>query len=159
MEIRWLGEVELTFNPSFYPSLLHLGIGDIFNCRVAGNIANQDILESMKFACKLAGAKVVLVMGHTACGAIKGAIDNAELGNLTELLDKIKPAVEATTYSGERLSKNYACVDLVARKNVEMTVSNIRKNSPVLAELESRGMIKITGAMYDLETAAVEFFP
>ena len=98
-------------------------------------------------------------MGHTACGAIKGAIDNAELGNLTELLDKIKPAVEATTYSGERSSKNYAFVDLVARKNVEMTVSNIRKNSAVLAELESRGMIKITGAMYDLDTAAVEFFP
>jgi carbonic anhydrase len=138
--------------------IMDLGIGDIFNCRVAGNIANQDILGSMEFACKLAGAKVVLVMGHTACGAIKGAIDNAELGNLTELLDKIKPAVEATTYSGERSSKNYAFVDLVARKNVEMTVSNIRKNSPVLAELESRGMIKITGAMYDLETAAVEFF-
>jgi carbonic anhydrase len=138
---------------------MDLGIGDIFNCRVAGNIANQDILGSMEFACKLAGAKVVLVMGHTACGAIKGAIDNAELGNLTELLDKIKPAVEATTYSGERSSKNYAFVDLVARKNVEMTVSNIRKNSAVLAELENRGMIKITGAMYNLETAAVEFLP
>jgi carbonic anhydrase len=138
---------------------MDLGIGDIFNRRVAGNIANQDILGSMEFACKLAGAKVVLVMGHTACGAIKGAIDNAELGKLTELLDKIKPAVDATTYSGERSSKNYAFVDLVARKNVEMTVSNIRKNSAVLAELESRGMIKITGAMYDLDTAAVEFFP
>ena len=112
----------------------------------------------MEFACKLSGAKVALVMGHTACGAIKGAIDNAELGNLTELLDKIKPAVQATDYSGERTSKNYSFVDAVARKNVEMTMSNIRKNSAVLAELESKGTIKIVGAMYDLNTAAVEFF-
>ena len=82
--------------------IMDLGLGDIFNCRVAGNVANPDILGSMEFACKLAGAKVVLVMGHTACGAIKGAIDNAELGNLTGLLDKIKPAVQATNYSGER---------------------------------------------------------
>jgi carbonic anhydrase len=138
--------------------IMDLGIGDVFNCRVAGNIANTDILGSMEFACKLSGAKVVLVMGHTACGAIKGAIDNAELGNLTELLDKIKPAVEATSYSGERSSKNYSFVDAVARKNVEMTLSNIRKNSTVLAELESKGTIKIMGAMYDLKTAAVEFF-
>jgi carbonic anhydrase len=138
--------------------IMDLGIGDIFNCRVAGNIANQDILGSMEFACKLSGAKVVLVMGHTACGAIKGAIDNAELGNLTELLDKIKPAVEATIYSGERSSKNYSFVDAVARKNVEMTMSSIRKNSTVLADLESKGTIKIIGAMYDLKTAAVDFF-
>jgi carbonic anhydrase len=138
--------------------IMDLGIGDIFNCRVAGNIANQDILGSMEFACKLAGAKVVLVMGHTACGAIKGAIDNAELGNLTGLLDKIKLAVRATRYSGERSSKNYAFIDAVARKNVDMTVSDIRKNSTVLAELESRGTIKMVGAMYDLKTAAVEFF-
>jgi carbonic anhydrase len=137
--------------------IMDLGLGDIFNCRVAGNIANQDILGSMEFACKLAGAKVVLVMGHTACGAIKGAIDNAELGNLTELLDKIKPAVQATSYSGERSSKNYGFVDAVARKNVEMTVSNIRKNRAVLAELESQGAIKLAGAMYDLKTGAVDF--
>src|SRR5271154_4654560 len=109
--------------------IMDLGIGDIFNCRVAGNIANEDILGSMEFACKLAGAKVVLVMGHTACGAIKGAIANAELGNLTGLLAKIKPAVQATTYSGEHSATNYAYVDTVARKNVEMTVANIRKNS------------------------------
>src|ERR1700745_1899658 len=86
--------------------IMDLGLGDIFNCRVAGNVANTDILGSMEFACRLAGAKVVLVMGHTACGAIKGAIDNAELGNVTELLDKIKPAVQATNYSGERSPKN-----------------------------------------------------
>ena len=136
---------------------MDLGIGDIFNCRVAGNVANQDVLGSMEFACKLAGAKVVLVMGHTACGAIKGAIDNAELGNLTGLLDKIKPAVQATSYSGERSSKNYSFVDAVARTNVLLTMDNIRKNSSVLAELESKGTIKIAGAMYNLQTAAMDF--
>jgi len=138
--------------------IMDLGIGDIFNCRVAGNVENADILGSLEFACKLAGAKVVLVMGHTACGAIKGAIDNAELGNLTGLLAKIKPAVQATAYAGERSAKNYAFVDAVARKNVEMTVADIRKDSPVLAELEAKGTVKITGAMYNLETGAVEFF-
>jgi len=138
--------------------VMDLGIGDIFNARVAGNVENADILGSLEFACKLAGAKVVLVMGHTACGAIKGAIDNAELGNLTGLLAKIKPAVEATDYKGNRSAKNYAFVDAVARKNVELTVANIRKDSPVLAELESNGTIKITGAMYNLETSEVEFF-
>jgi carbonic anhydrase len=136
--------------------IMDLGLGDIFNCRVAGNVANADILGSMEFACKLAGAKVVLVMGHTACGAIKGAIDDAELGNLTGLLEKIKPAVQATSYSGERSSKNYAFVDAVARTNVQMNVENIRKNSPVLAELEGKRAIKIVGAMYDLHTAAME---
>jgi carbonic anhydrase len=138
--------------------IMDLGIGDVFNCRVAGNIANQDILGSMEFACKLAGAKVVLVMGHTACGAIKGAIANAELGSLTELLAKIKPAAQATSYKGDRSATNYAFVDAVARKNVEMTVANIRKNSSVLAGLETNGTIKITGAMYNLETGAVQFF-
>jgi carbonic anhydrase len=139
-------------------TIMDLGIGDVFNSRVAGNVENSDILGSMEFACKLAGAKVVLVMGHTACGAIKGAIDNAELGNLTGLLAKIKPAVAATTYAGQRTSKNYAFVDAVARTNVEMTVANIRKDSPVLAELEAKGAIKIAGAMYDLETGVVDFF-
>jgi carbonic anhydrase len=97
-------------------------------------------------------------MGHTACGAIKGAIDNAELGNLTGLLARIKPAVQATTYTGERSAKNYSFVDAVAHKNVEMTVASIRKDSPVLADLEAKGTIKITGAMYNLETGAVEYF-
>ena len=138
--------------------IMDLGIGDIFNCRVAGNVENSDILGSMEFACKLTGAKVVLVMGHTSCGAIKGAIDNAELGNLTGLLAKIKPAVQATTYTGERSAKNYPFVDAVARKNVELTVADIRRDSPVLADLESKGTIKITGAMYNLSTGAVEFF-
>jgi carbonic anhydrase len=140
-------------------TILDLRIGDVFNSRVAGNVENSDILGSMEFACKLAGAKVVLVMGHTACGAIKGAIDNAELGNLTGLLAKIKPAVDATMYKGERTSKNYAFVDSVARKNVEFTIANIRKDSPVLATMESSGAIKIAGAMYNLETGVVDFFP
>ena len=137
--------------------IMDLGIGDVFNCRVAGNIANSDILGSMEFACKVAGAKVVLVMGHTACGAIKGAVADAQLGNLTGLLAKIKPAVKATTYSGERTANNYAFVDAVAHKNVEMTLAEIRKNSPVLAELESKKTIKMVGAIYNLETGAVEF--
>jgi carbonic anhydrase len=139
-------------------TIMDLRIGDIFNSRVAGNVENPDILGSMEFACKLAGAKLVVVMGHTACGAIKGAIDNAELGNLTGLLARIKPAVDATTYAGERSSKNYAFVDAVARKNVELTMANIRKDSSVLAEMESGGAIKIAGAMYNLETGVIDFF-
>jgi carbonic anhydrase len=138
--------------------ILDLGIGDVFNARVAGNIENSDILGSMEFACKLAGAKVVLVMGHTACGAIKGAIDNAQLGNLTGLLAKTKPAVEATVYTGERSSKNAAFVDAVARKNVELTMARIPAGSPVLKELQTSHEVLVMGAMYNLETAAVDFF-
>jgi carbonic anhydrase len=138
--------------------IMDLGIGDVFNARVAGNIANQDILGSMEFACQVAGAKVVLVMGHTACGAIKGAIDQVQLGNLTSLLAKIRPAVEATPYDGERSTKNNAFVNAVARKNVELTMTNIRQQSAVLQNLESKGALKIVGAMYDLDTALLEFF-
>ena len=139
-------------------TILDLGIGDCFNARVAGNIVNDDILGSMEFACKLAGAKVVLVMGHTACGAIKGAIDNAQLGNLTGLLAKIRPAVEATQYQGDRSAKNDGFVDAVARKNVELTMIEIHKRSAVLADLESSGALKIAGAMYNLSTGRVDFF-
>ena len=137
---------------------MDLGIGDTFNVRVAGNVANDDIIGSMEFACKVAGAKVILVMGHTACGAIKGAIDNVQLGNLTALLSKIRPAVSATEYRGERSAKNYDFVDAVARKNVELTMENIHRRSAVLEDLESSGAIKIVGAMYNLETGLVEFF-
>ena len=139
-------------------TIMDLGIGDTFNARVAGNVANDDIVGSMEFACKVAGAKVVLVMGHTACGAIKGAIDNVQLGNLTGLLAKIRPAVSATEYQGERSAKNYGFVDAVARKNVELTIGDIRRRSSVLADLESSGAIKLVGAMYNLETGLVEFF-
>src|SRR5258705_5788554 len=137
---------------------MDLGIGDCFNARVAGNIANDDMLGSMEFACKVAGAKVVLVMGHTACGAIKGAIDHVQLGRLTGLLTKIRPAVEATRYQGERSAKNYDFVDAVARKNVELAMVDVHKRSRVLADLEKAGAIKIAGAMYNLETGLVEFF-
>jgi len=137
--------------------ILDLGIGDIFSGRVAGNVADEDILGSMEFACKVAGSKVVLVMGHTACGAVKGAIDRVQLGNLTALLAKIRPAIEATHYTGERSAKNYSYVDAVARTNVSLTIANIRERSTLLRELESTGNIKIAGAMYNLETGAVEF--
>jgi carbonic anhydrase len=125
---------------------------------MSGNVANDDIVGSMEFACKVAGAKVILVMGHTACGAIKGAIDNVQLGNLTGLLAKIRPAVSATEYQGERSASNYGFVDAVARKNVELTMEDIRRRSSVLGALESSGAIKIVGAMYNLETGLVEFF-
>jgi len=138
--------------------ILDFGIGDIFSGRIAGNVADEDVLGSMEFACKVAGSKVVLVMGHTSCGAIKGVIDGVELGNLTALLSKIRPAVEATRYTGERSAKNYAFVDAVARENVLMTIANVRQRSPVLRELESTGSIKIAGSMYNLETGTVEFF-
>ncbi len=139
-------------------TIMDLGIGNVFNARVAGNIANDDILGSMEFACKVAGAKVVLVMGHTACGAIKGAIDKVQLGKLTGLLAKIRPAVEATRYQGERSATNYDFVDAVARKNVELTMADVRKRSAVLADLGASGAIKIVGAMYNLDSGLVEFF-
>jgi carbonic anhydrase len=137
--------------------ILDMGIGDTFNTRVAGNISNDDVLGSLEFSCAAAGAKVILVMGHTACGAIKGAIDGVKLGNLTGLLDKIKPAVQATQYSGERSSKNNAFVDEVAKTNVRLTMDAIRRRSEVLAGLEKDGKIKIAGSMYNLVGGRVEF--
>ncbi|NNF19484.1 MAG: carbonic anhydrase [Flavobacteriaceae bacterium] len=136
------------------------GIGDIFSARVAGNIANEDILGSMEFACKLAGTKAIVVLGHTSCGAVKGACDDAKLGNLTTLLGKIRPAVEAVSEpqdASERNSGNLEFVDSVAKKNVELTIQNIRKNSPVLKEMEENGEIVIKGAMYDIESGEVTF--
>ena len=139
-------------------AIMDLGIGDAFNARVAGNVANDDIIGSMEFACQVAGARVVVVMGHTACGAIGGAIDGVQLGKLTGLLSRIQPAVKATVYQGDRSGKNYAFVDAVARKNIELTVEVIRNGSPVLAELTKRGTLKIVGALYNLETAKLDFF-
>jgi carbonic anhydrase len=137
--------------------IFDVGIGDTFNARVAGNIANDDLLGSLEFACAAAGAKVILVMGHTSCGAIKGAIDNTQLGNLTGLLEKIKPAVGETQYDGERTSKNGDFVDAVAKTNVRRTVAAIRAHSDVLAKLEAGGGIKIIGSMYHLVGGRVEF--
>lgn len=136
------------------------GIGDIFNARIAGNFVNRDILGSLEFACKLAGSKVVVVMGHTSCGAVKGACDHAKLGNLTQMLDKIMPAVDSTpTADGEeRSSKNIPFVNAVSKKNVELTVDNIRSMSPVLAEMEEDGDIKVVGAMYDIKDGSVTFY-
>ena len=139
-------------------TIMDLGIGDCFNARVAGNVSNDDIVGSLEFASQVSGAKVVLVMGHTACGAIKGAIDNVKLGKLTGLLAKIRPAVSATQYQGERSAKNYDFVDAVARKNVELTMAEISRRSTVLADLERSGAVRIAGAMYNLETGMVEFF-
>ncbi|WBX78118.1 carbonic anhydrase family protein [Tenacibaculum ovolyticum] len=137
------------------------GIGDIFSARVAGNFVNEDILGSMEFACKLAGTKVIVVLGHTACGAVKGACDNAELGNLTKLISKIKPAVEAViepTDISLRNSSNIDFVNNVAEKNVHLTIDNIRTQSSVLKEMEDENAIKIVGAMYDIHTGLVTFY-
>ncbi len=133
------------------------GIGDTFNARIAGNVVNDDLLGSLEFACAVAGAKVLLLFGHTACGAIKGAIDDVEMGNLTGLLARVKPAITATTYAGEKSSKNGAYVDAVARTNVLLGLDNIRRRSPTLADLEKQRTIRILGAMYDLTSGTVEF--
>lgn len=132
--------------------LCDLAIGDTFNARVAGNTVNDDILGSMEFACAAAGAKLVVVMGHTRCGAIQGAINNVVLGNLTLLLARFKSAVAATEFTGDRSGNNFAFVDAVAVTNVRQTVEMIRKRSPVLAEMEAKGTIKIIGTMYDIGT-------
>lgn len=136
------------------------GVGDIFSARVAGNIVNEDLLGSIEFACKLAGTKVLIILGHTACGAVKGACDGAKLGNLTILLDKIMPAVNAISQPsdpGQRNSKNIDFVNDVAIKNVHMTIENTRNMSPVLKEMEDNGEIKIVGAMYDINNGKVTF--
>ena len=137
------------------------GFGDVFSIRIAGNFINEDILGSMEFACKLAGTKVIVVLGHTACGAIKGACDDAKLGNLTALISKIKPAVNAVTEPKDpslRNSSNIKFVDEVSDKNVHMTIDNIRAQSPVLKEMEDDGEIKIVGAMYDINDGLVTFY-
>jgi carbonic anhydrase len=136
------------------------GVGDVFSVRVAGNIVNDDLLGSMEFACKLAGTKIILVLGHTSCGAVKGACDDARMGNLTGLLSKIKPAVQAVSEPADpeaRTSKNLNFVDQVAEINVRLTMENIRKQSPVLRMMEEDGEILISGAMYDISTGAVRF--
>ena len=137
------------------------GLGDIFSVRIAGNFVNEDILGSMEFACKLAGTKLIVVLGHTSCGAVKGACDDAKLGNLTSMLAKIKPAVEAVVEPKDpniRNSKNSAFVDNVSAKNVQLTIDRIVEESPVLADMQNNGDVKIIGAMYDINTGAVNFF-
>jgi carbonic anhydrase len=134
------------------------GIGDLFVARVAGNFSNEDILGSMEFACKVSGSKLILVLGHKSCGAIKAAIDNVKLGNITAMLTKITPAVaKSQDFKGEKTSKNDAFVEYVAKNNVKNTIATIRAKSPILKEMEAKGEIKIVGAYYDLNTGAVSF--
>ncbi|MFH4964733.1 carbonic anhydrase family protein [Gaetbulibacter sp. M235] len=137
------------------------GLGDIFSVRIAGNFVNVDILGSMEFASKLAGTKLIVVLGHTSCGAVKGACDDAKLGNLTAMLSKIKPAVNAVEEPKDpslRNSKNIEFVDNVSHMNVHLTIDRIHAESPVLSEMEKNGEIMIIGAMYDINTGAVTFF-
>ena len=131
------------------------GIGDIFSARVAGNIVNTELLGSMEFACQLAGAKLVVVLGHTSCGAVKGAISSARLGNLTQLVQKIEPAVEAI--EGERDVNNADYVDGVAEENVRMVIAEIRRESSVLATMEQEREVRIVGGMYDVSTGVARF--
>jgi carbonic anhydrase len=136
------------------------GIGDVFGATVAGNIVNEDILGSLEFGCKIAGAKLVVVLGHTSCGAVKGACDKAELGNLTSLLAKINPAIQNVkepTDPTQRTSQNSSFVDAVALENIKLTVQNIKTYSNVLRDMEERGAIKIIGAIYNVKNGEVSF--
>lgn len=131
------------------------GVGDIFTARVAGNFENTDILGSMEYSCKVAGSKLVLVLGHEACGAVKAACDHVELGNITHLLSNIQPAVEATNTDGERSSKNDSFVAGVVENNVKLTMNRIREKSPILEEMEKNGEIKIVGGVYSISSGKV----
>ena len=135
------------------------GLGDVFSVRIAGNIQNPDILGSMEFSCKVAGAKVVVVLGHTRCGAVKGACDHVKMGNLTTLLEKLKPAVDGeTSVTSDRNASNGEFVEKVASLNVRITKRQILKNSPILKEMIEKGEIALVGGMYDVETGIVDFY-
>ena len=134
------------------------GLGDIFVGRVAGNFVNEDLLGSMEFACKVAGAKLVLVMGHQHCGAVKGAIDDVKLGNITAMLSKIKPAVKMSQdFTGEKTTKNDEFVKHVSENNVRHALAEIRAKSSILKEMEAKGEVKIVGAFYNLTDGTLEF--
>ncbi|KAF2510036.1 carbonic anhydrase [Flavobacterium zhairuonense] len=134
------------------------GIGDLFVGRVAGNFVNEDLLGSMEFGCKVSGAKLILVLGHESCGAIKSAIDEVKLGNITAMLSKIKPAIaKSQDFKGDKTSKNDEFVEYVAKNNVLETIENIKARSPILKEMSDKGEIKIIGAYYDLHTGEVVF--
>lgn len=135
------------------------GLGDIFSIRIAGNILNDDILGSMEFACKIAGSKLIVVLGHTKCGAVTGACNNIELGKLTDLLNKIKPAInQETETKTERNGNNKFFLQNVTKNNIFITVESIRKQSRILYDMEKEGEIKIIGALYDVETGKVIFY-
>ena len=151
-----LGCIDSRVEPSI---LFDQGIGDLFIARIAGNIINQDILGSMEYACAVSGSKLVLVLGHTSCGAVKGAIDNVVLDNLSPSLRHIQLAAERvkTVENFDRTTKNIEFVNLVAYKNVEQSINDIKNQSPILRNLEEDGKIIITGAVYDHSTGAVHF--
>jgi carbonic anhydrase len=134
------------------------GIGDIFNVRIAGNFVNVDILGSMEYATKVSGSKLILVMGHSNCGAIKSAIDHFQLGNITAMLEKIQPAVNSVSGFDDRTSKNKKFVEAVAKRNVELTEQKILEGSQIIKDLVDSGKVEITGCMYDLETGIVTFY-
>jgi carbonic anhydrase len=139
--------------------VLDQGVGDIFSARVAGNVLNDDILGSMEFACKASGAKLIAVIGHSNCGAIKGAVDNVQLGNLTGLLTKIKPAIDVVPGDVQpRTSKNLTFVDDVSEANVKLVMQEIRERSPILREMLDKGEIGLVGGMYDLSTGRIQFY-
>lgn len=134
------------------------GLGDVFSIRIAGNILNEDILGSMEFATKVVGTKIIIVLGHTKCGAIVGACNNVELGNLTALLDKVKPAIAIEKETTEnRTGSNVRFVDNVTTNNVIHTIERIRSESPIILDLENTGAIKIVGAIYNVDTGSVNF--
>jgi carbonic anhydrase len=135
------------------------GLGDIFSIRIAGNILNEDILGSMEFATKVSGSKVIVVLGHTKCGAIVGACNHVEMGNLTTLLNKIQPAIyNEKTITTNRNGSNQDFVQKVTELNVNLTIDRIRRESPIIADLESAGQIKIIGGIYDVENGKVTFY-
>lgn len=135
------------------------GLGDIFSIRIAGNVLNEDILGSMEFATKIVGTKVIVVLGHTKCGAIVGACNHVEMGHLTTLLNKIQPAIyQEKTTKENRTGANATFVQNVTELNVHLTIERIRRESPIIAELESTGKIKIIGGLYDVETGKVLFY-
>ena len=135
------------------------GLGDIFSVRIAGNIVNEDILGSMEFGCKVAGAKIIVVLGHTKCGAVKGACDNVALGNLTGLIEKIKPAVDQEmSTTDNRNSSNSTFVENVAELNVSLSVKNILLKSPIISEMVKNEEITIVGGVHDISSGEVKFF-
>lgn len=160
---QWPHSVVLSCIDSRVPAeiVFDQGIGDIFSARVAGNIVNEDVIGSIEYGCKVAGSKLVVVLGHTMCGAVKGACDDVQLGNITALLSKIRPAVHAVNMpenEADRTSANKEFVNDVVTKNVHMTIEKMRSDSPLLTEMESNGDIKIVGGVYDISNGEVLFF-
>ncbi len=136
--------------------IFDLGLGDIFSVRIAGNVVNEDILGSMEFACKVAGSKIIVVLGHTNCGAVKGVCEHVEMGHLTGLLKKLQPALAKTVERGTEAGSNF--VDAVAENNVHLSIDLILEKSPILREMVDKGQLGIVGAMYNVESGVVQFY-